>query len=327
MNKHTVFILKALRAIYHRQRHVGTHAGSGIKWKKEGPSQILCDLIASGKPCMVARFGSTEMMALASWYEATHRHHPYIDYVRGMAPLPGEWPEIALQRLCNASGFFPTTEAMGTRFCELMLNDIPELDVLGSWLGYEKLFDHLHHAKKMHLCNLEPFDDSGNPWSRHLEGRKVLVIHPFASTIERQYHEKRELLFADKRVLPPFELQTIKAVQSLGGVHPPEFETWFDALDYMKSEMDKRDYDVCLLGCGAYGFPLAAHAKRQGKQAVHLGGVLQLLFGIKGKRWTEQYGTDPAINPYLKHFNEHWVFPDATEKTVVAAKVEDGCYW
>lgn len=49
----------------------------------------------------------------------------------------------------------------------------------------------------------------------------------------------------------------------------------------MKDEIDKRDYDIALIGCGAYGFPLAAHIKRSGKKAVHLGGALQLLFGIK----------------------------------------------
>ncbi len=95
----------------------------------------------------------------------------------------------------------------------------------------------------------------------------------------------------------------------------------------MKAQMDDTDYDVCLIGCGAYAFPLAAHAKRQGKQAVHLGGSLQLLFGIKGKRWTEQYGTDPAKNPYLKLFNEHWVFPSADEKPKNASAIEDACYW
>lgn len=36
----------------------------------------------------------------------------------------------------------------------------------------------------------------------------------------------------------------------------------------MKSEIDKCDYDVCLIGCGAYGFPLAAHVKHKGKQAI-----------------------------------------------------------
>lgn len=52
--------------------------------------------------------------------------------------------------------------------------------------------------------------------------------------------------------------------------------------------MDAVDYDIVLLGCGAYGFPLAAYAKRRGKQAIHMGGSLQLLFGIKGKRWEDQ---------------------------------------
>ena len=50
----------------------------------------------------------------------------------------------------------------------------------------------------------------------------------------------------------------------------------------MKSQMDQTDYDIALIGCGAYGFPLAAHAKRMGKQAIHMGGSLQLLFGIRG---------------------------------------------
>ena len=73
--------------------------------------------------------------------------------------------------------------------------------------------------------------------------------------------------------MPDFDLITIKAVQSLGGGE--QFQSWFDALDWMKAEIDKHDYDICLIGCGAYGFPLAAHVKRLGKKAFHLGGALQ----------------------------------------------------
>ena len=49
----------------------------------------------------------------------------------------------------------------------------------------------------------------------------------------------------------------------------------------------KIDFDVAIIGCGAYGFPLAAKLKQAGKQAIHLAGATQLLFGIKGKRWEE----------------------------------------
>lgn len=67
-------------------------------------------------------------------------------------------------------------------------------------------------------------------------------------------------------MLPEFaSMQTIKAVQSIAG-NPVGFSTWFEALDWMKSEIDKKDFDIALLGCGAYGVPLAAHIKQNGKK-------------------------------------------------------------
>ena len=83
----------------------------------------------------------------------------------------------------------------------------------------------------------------------------------------------------------------------------------------MKSEIDKCDYDVCLIGCGAYGFPLAAHVKHKGKQAIHLGGTLQLLFGIKGNRWFDPNSfLYPKFNPHCSHLlcnsliSNIWIF-------------------
>ena len=52
----------------------------------------------------------------------------------------------------------------------------------------------------------------------------------------------------------------------------------------MEERIGKIDFDVALLGCGAYGLPFAASIKRMGKKAVHLGVATQILFGIKGKR-------------------------------------------
>ena len=181
--------------------------------------------------------------------------------------------------------------------------------------------------QKVMLLALEPYW-AIEPWTRALEGKKVLVIHPFASLIESQYAEKRELLFQDKRVLPSFELKTLQAVQSIGG--ESDFKDWFEALDWMNSCMDATDYDIALIGCGAYGFPLAAHAKRMGKQSVHLGGALQLLFGIRGKRWDDpSYGV-PVFgvqNMYKRLFNEAWVYPTENMQPKSADKVEGGCYW
>ena len=88
---------------------------------------------------------------------------------------------------------------------------------------------------------------------------------------------------------------------------------------------------MCLIGCGAYGFPLAAHVKRTGRQAIHLGGALQLLFGIRGKRWENPtYGVKEwglAYGCYRELMNDYWVRPGENFKPANAEHVEGACYW
>jgi len=69
-----------------------------------------------------------------------------------------------------------------------------------------------------------------------------------AETINAQY-KRRELIHKDSRILPEFNLKTIKAVQSITGMKPEKFDNWFDALHYMEDEIDKIDYDICLFVC------------------------------------------------------------------------------
>lgn len=89
----------------------------------------------------------------------------------------------------------------------------------------------------------------------------------------------------------------------------------------MKKEMEKDEFDIALIGCGAYGFPLSVHAKRLGKVGIHLAGWTQMLFGIYGKRWLVD---QPQ---YAKFINENWVRPSLDEVPQNASKVEGGCYW
>ncbi|MDZ4290077.1 MAG: hypothetical protein U0984_19075, partial [Prosthecobacter sp.] len=127
------------------------------------------------------------------------------------------------------------------------------------------------------------------------------------------------LLFQDQRVLPEFELKTYKSVQSIANTKT-RFATWFDALEFMKEQVGQIDFDVAILGCGAYGFPLAAHVKRMGRKAIHLGGATQILFGIKGKRWENI----PDVSILM---NEHWQRPMPSEMPDGGDKVEGGAYW
>ncbi|SHI71241.1 hypothetical protein SAMN05444350_10694 [Bacteroides stercorirosoris] len=206
----------------------------------------------------------------------------------------------------------------------MMIEDMSLIDILASW-RYEELYfsKELQHTYKIDFEPYNPFW-SNTPWTVALENQKVLVVHPFAETIQKQYLRK-ELIHKDSRILPTFNLQTIQAIQTIGNRIDSRFNTWFDALEFMKSEIDKRDYDICLLGCGAYGLPLAAHIKRSGKKAVHMGGSLQLLFGIRGARWEDNHYN--ATYNYAQLMNEYWVKPSEAETPEKAQQIEAGCYW
>ena len=91
----------------------------------------------------------------------------------------------------------------------------------------------------------------------------------------------------------------------------------------MIADIAKIDFDIALLGCGAYGFPLAAFIKRDlGRQAVHIGGATQLLFGIRGGRWE----TNPKSR-VLSLFNSAWVRPEEKERPPNFQQHEGGAYW
>ncbi len=272
----------------------------------EQVSGLIQSKLLSAEPTMIARFGSTEIKAIL---------YPFIPYLIRML-----FKERILNNMNTLSGFYPSNDATIRRFSRMMIEDMKLLDILGSW-RIEERFLEKYYAKSMRvkLSNLEPYLQN-MPWSIALQDKKVLVIHPFSETIESQYQTNREKLFTNPDVLPAFQsLQTIKAVQTIAG-QKSEFKDWFSALDYMKAEIDKKDFDIAIIGCGAYGFPLAAHVKRIGKKAIHLGGPTQLLFGIKGKRWVE----NPNFNEII---NEYFIFPNESDKVKNANKVEGACYW
>jgi len=319
MNKASINILKLLRKFCSKKNNV-FYVEGGIENNPDYISRILAEELNRDKPSMIARFGSTELLTITN-YIGVHVHGKNLyKYIRGEG-LPWWWEQSTLKQMMNWSGFFPPTQEKIERFCELMIDIIPEVDILGSWLENENIFkNELAETKKVGLLGLDPFW-AKLPWTLSLEGKKVLVVHPFEKTIEAQY-KKRELIF-ENNLLPQFELKTIKAVQSLGGINT-EFEDWFDALNYMKEEISKCDFDICLIGAGAYGFPLAAHVKSIGKKGFHIGGSLQLLFGIRGSRWENNYNDQ---YDYKGLVNKYWVKPLESETPINATAVEGGCYW
>ena len=223
------------------------------------------------------------------------------------------------RKLAYDSGFYPLTQEYVARFASEMLASMEQVDLLASWVpGEERFGQHFSAASVTELANLAPFW-SPQPWTTALAHRKVLVIHPFADTIRKQYQNNRQALFDREEILPRFDLDVLRAVQSLSGPDP-RFSTWFEALDWMAQESLSRDFDVALVGCGAYGFPLSARLKKHGKRVVHLGGLLQILFGIRGNRWD-------SVREFRELYNSNWIRALPHEVPEGAHKLGQGSYW
>ena len=323
MNKLSIYTLTSLRLIYGKVFNVQQLRMPDYEQNPDTVSKIIYDKLMEDKPCMIARFGSTELTTVVNYLGIKNPDKNIIHYVKGES-LPWWWNQNMLNQMQQWSGFFPPTQGKIEQFCELMLEDMKEVDVLGSWLEYENYFEkELKDVSKVKFIYLEPFW-SNNPWTKALAGKKVLVIHPFINSITNQY-KKRQLIFPNG-LLPDFELITIQAVQSVAGEKTP-YSDWFEALNFMKSEIDKVDFDICLVGAGAYGFPLAAYVKKIGKKAVHLGGALQLLFGIMGSRWQQGNYIKEVKETCPDFYNNFWVFPSNDEIPSNANSVENACYW
>lgn len=269
-------------------------------------ANFLAEKIREGKPFMAGRFGSVELFAMrTAEFNWTSKE------------------DKVIEQLCTCAGFFPQDKGLLQRFNNVMKDACGKLDMLGVWYQCSEEYFIKKYCNKMEgscwLGSLEPWY-ANTPWTSALAGKKVLIVHPFEESIKNQL-KNRDKLFANKDMLPECEFITLKAVQTSGGQMDDRFTSWFDALDFMCKEIDKIDYDIALIGCGAYGFPLAAHCKEMGRQAIHIGGALQLFFGIKGKRWDE---LEPKI---YNMYNEYWNYPLECETPKNHGAVEGGTYW
>lgn len=282
--------------------------------------EYIRNKIQSGDPFWVGRMGFVEMNLLRQVIE--HRMIPMIDH-----------RDDAAKQLCYNAGFFPNDLELIERYADLVLADSAFIDMQGYWELYMEDYIHKKYQRNTVVGGLpwlEPWQVSGDgkmgmkPWSAELENRNVLVIHPFAKSIQRQYENNREKIFSKhyqaEDILPEFHLKTLQAVQTIAGVKDDRFKNWFEALDWMEDECKKIEFDIAIVGCGAYGYNLAAEIKRMGKQVIHLGGATQVLFGIIGRRWEKEYKGFDLIN-------EYWVRPSNEERVKGGEKIESGCYW
>ena len=266
-----------------------THLNDKYIYRGYEADKLILRTLETKAPCMITRFGANEIDTVSNFYE-------HID------DLQIKFHNLGAMK--TNAGFFSATDEQLTRYACEIVQFLHNIDILGIWhydrsvkyykRGMHLLTDNCRNTQYVPLGDLLRVNESS--WVQYLAGKRVLVIHPFEKTINLQY-KKRKLLFNNPDFLPEFDLKTVKAVQGIGNASTG-FDSWFDALESMYKKIDEVEFDVALIGAGAYGMHLANYIKNKSKQAIHIGGALQTLFGIKGQRW-DNCGL----------YNEHWISP------------------
>lgn len=262
--------------------------------------------VATATPLAVGRLGSVEASILM-WDE-------------GAANL--RWPILSLFSDTSLgamnAGIRPRNKDSYRMFARLCREALDRLDLQGVWMtGYEAicLGDKAQHK----FFNVEiTGPDGSNPdhWLTALRQKRVLVVSPFKNTIEKQTPRLADI-WPGASWMEGVEFTSLMFPYL---IDESCLETWWEVYDRIGSIIFQGDYDVALFGCGGLGLLFAKLAKDAGRVGIHIGGHLQLLFGIYGKRHLQQPW-------HLNHINDTWVRPESGEVAQSAGRVEGGCYW
>ena len=269
-------------------------------------NDAIADAVRNCRPSSIVKIGGVELNTVLA-------------YLQNISTESDQWKHrIHMLHVC--AGIFPEETDLMEEYCRAFLDALEIIDILAIYfnIGEAKLVHkYCKNTLFVNPLGFEPYYFD-NPWSKHLEGKNVLVIHPFKDSIKAQY-DRHNLVWGDNEILPDFNLLQIKMPLS-DALVASKFSNWREQLNDIKNKMDTIDYDVALVGAGAFSLLITEHAKLSGKIGIHLGGATQILFGIKGSRWDNH----PIISGF---FNEYWVRPLQEETPQTNKLVEEGCYW
>ena len=156
------------------------------------------------------------------------------------------------------------------------------------------------------------------PWTLALRGKRVLLISAFQESIKKQLTKPHAYGI---NLFPECSFVYLRPPQTNGNM--PSYE-WDIELVRFYVELDaiKDDYDIALVSAGGFGNLMCDHIFKGGKQAINVGGVLQMYFGIYRAGWLIE--RPKILGNYL---NEHWCRLSGDERPEDFINIENGCYY
>lgn len=274
-------------------------------------------LLDETRGCIVGRNGTVELQSLLGWMKRGSLDPMLLPTLERNAGVFSNDPEVLLEWAQEYFEANKMADIMAAGWYTPLAKQ--ETDLFQTWNPSCSLVP---------LRSLEPYYVKPElRWTKLLAGRRVAVVSSFTETMKKQLVARQAVWGAAADSLLPasteFQFFQTGYAPSLAlgrAGWSPAAASWKDAVDRLEREILASECRIVLIGCGGLGLPLAYRLRRHGKIVIVLGGAIQVLFGIKGKRWASH-------DVIGKFWNAAWVWPSEAETPLGATLVEGACYW
>jgi len=287
----------------------------------------IAKTIRNTSPFFIGRNGSTEQEGLSFWFISRRLKIPWTQKIR--------------KNLHIGAGVWPATDESLDKWAKEYMETLGLLDGLAAgWYrpfadSESVLLDYAApQAFRTPLRSLEPYYSMPNHrWTAALSGKRVAVISSFAETIQNQVESAERMHTIWNCLREPDTILSVTATWiPIRTYFPPEvslgdstqwpegINNWDEAATYIVEAVKASGATVAIIGCGGLGMIIGGRLKALGISAVVMGGAIQVLFGIKGRRWEKH-------EVISKFWGPSWVWPKESETPRGSFQIEGGCYW
>jgi hypothetical protein len=292
---------------------------------------MIANAIRKSIPFSIGKIGNIEAETIVQ------NHQGAVQERQSFGTKQTKYNDRIVKQIHVNAGVFPNDEQGIEAFSRLYQHATSACDIL--CVSYRWLIpewgEHISMCRgsktNQRSCRIgatEPFF-SITPYTRELANKKVVVVSPFINSIQKQIKNRKSVWGdrADDFIPETTKWRFVRAPLSAGIVKPID-DDWESMIQRLVRECfphDREDEwpDVLLAGCGPGGLCLCQEAKERGRVGISLGGSLQILFGVRGKRWDHKTN----FQRFQKFFNDSWVRPSGEERPPESVLVENGCYW
>lgn len=277
--------------------------------------------VREGKPYAAGRIGISEEF----WM--------YLPVLRAEKPHPTQMRvfEKHLYHHSAPHGIFPVQTDFLLEYADYYAGHVRNIDCLGLILDAvlgPKIIDFHQFTNNLIYFKDQIYDksspaDPGNCYLNALQGKKLLILCPFAGLLkERATEQTFEGVWrkTGRKWFHPRSVEALEIPYGFDRETQVRFGTTIRQLEFLREELGRKNFDVALIAAAGLSIPLDSFVKQMGKISLSLGGDLQVLFGVIGKRWRdkERWKRD--------FFNDWWIdMPDRYRPK--EARFREGDYW